>query len=134
MSKNKRLIAIMMGLMFILGTIIPVYASELEEAQRKLQDINQKINAQQANINAARQKQRSVSQEIATLDQSIKYTEDRINALNKDISQLEKEIERTQGRKSAARKRNWTSRWRSSRKGWYMYTNRADRLLIWRFC
>ena len=96
MSKNKRLIAIMMGLMFILGTIIPVYASELEEAQRKLQDINQKINAQQANINAARQKQRSVSQEIATLDQSIKYTEDRINALNKDISQLEKEIERTQ--------------------------------------
>jgi len=96
MSKHKRFIAMFMGLMFIFGFIIPVYASELEEAKQKLQQLNQQINAQQSNINAARQKQSSVMNEISALDQSIKSVEDKINALNKDISQLEKEIERTQ--------------------------------------
>ncbi|HCF49753.1 MAG TPA: peptidase M23 [Syntrophomonas sp.] len=96
MSAHKRSIAIMMGLVFIFSCILPVYADEIDEAREKLQQINQQIDAQQANVNAARSKQRSVVSQISALDQDIKSIEEKIKSLNDDIQQLEKEISQTQ--------------------------------------
>lgn len=96
MSTRKRVIALIMGFIFVFSCILPVYADEIEEARQKLQELNQQIDAQEANVNVARQKQRSIVNQISTLDQSIKTVEDRIDALDNDITQLEKEISKTE--------------------------------------
>ncbi len=96
MSVRKRTIAIMLGLILAFSCILPVYGDEVDDARQKLQELNQQIQAQEANVNVARQKQRSIVNEISSLDQSIQSVEDRIAQLNKDITNLEKEISKTQ--------------------------------------
>lgn len=96
MSAHKRIIALIIGLVLVFSCILPVYADEVEEARQKLQELNQQIDAQEANVNAVRQKQRSIVNQISTLDQSIKTVEDRISDLDSDIAHLEKEISNTQ--------------------------------------
>lgn len=95
MSCRKRSLAMFMALIFILSFILPVYADEIDEARQRLQDLNQQINAQQANVDGVKQRQRSIMSQIQSLDQSIKSVEQNINALNTDIGQLEKAIAKT---------------------------------------
>lgn len=96
MSLRKRTIAVTMGLIFVFSCIFPVYADEIDNARQRLQELNQEIEAQEANVNSVRQKQRSIVGDISALDKNIKTIEDRIEQLDRDISQLEKEISQTQ--------------------------------------
>lgn len=96
MSGPKRSLATFLALIFILSFILPAYADELDEARQRLQDLNQQIDARQANMEGVKQQQRSIMTEIQSLDQNIKTVEQKINSLNTDIAQLEKAIAKTE--------------------------------------
>lgn len=95
----KKLSALFIVIVFLIGIILPVYADELEEQQRKLQDVSRQINQQQKKINQVKNEENTILGQLQRLEQSISEAESEIEALaaridflQESISQNEKEI------------------------------------------
>ena len=103
MNKHNKLLAILVVVIFILGAILPVYADELEDHQRQLQEVDRSITQTQSKIDKVKKQERSIMGEIQTLEKSIvanemqlESTVDRIAYLEENIIKLEEEIEDAQ--------------------------------------
>ena len=57
-------VAVCLSLLLLITVIFPVYADNIQEQQRKLQDINQQIDRQRSSVNQARQKEKTVVGQI----------------------------------------------------------------------
>ena len=96
-------VAVCLSLLLLITVIFPVYADNIQEQQRKLQDINQQIDRQRSSVNQARQKEKTVVGQISGLDKDInkteseiKYIDDRITYLEQNIDEIEEEIKATE--------------------------------------
>lgn len=96
MGKLRRLLSIIMTVVFLTGVILPVYADELDEYNQKLQDVSRQLTQQKSNVEQARKKEQSVLGQITQLEQGIKSTEDKINSISDKIAALEKTIAETE--------------------------------------
>lgn len=96
MSKVKRLLSVLLTVVFLTGVILPVYADEIDEARQKLQDVSRQLTEQQNNAEKARQQEKSVLGELNQLEQGIKNTENTIDDLNDKIAALEETIAATE--------------------------------------
>ncbi len=92
-------VAVCLSLLFLITVIFPVYADNIQEQQRKLQDVNQQIDRQRSSVNQARQKEKTVVGQISSLDKDInktegeiKYIDDRITYLEHNIDEIQEEI------------------------------------------
>jgi murein DD-endopeptidase MepM/ murein hydrolase activator NlpD len=96
MKTAKRLTALMFTLVFMITAILPVYADNIEETQRKLQDVSRQIEAQQSNITQAKQQENSITGQLEILEKSMADKEQEIKALATRISRLEDDIAKTE--------------------------------------
>lgn len=96
MDIRNRNIAVFMTLCFFLIGILPVYADELSQKQRELQELNRQQSVQQSQLNSARSKERSLIGDIQTLEQNIFKTEGEIKALESKVEFLEDSIKKIQ--------------------------------------
>jgi murein DD-endopeptidase MepM/ murein hydrolase activator NlpD len=102
-NKHSKLLALLVVLIFIMGAILPVYADELEEHQRQLQEVGKDISQTRSKIDRVKKQERSIMGEILTLEKSIvanemqlESTVDRIAYLEENITKLEEDIEDAQ--------------------------------------
>jgi len=106
MKKKERALALIISIMFLVGVILPVYGTELDDKQRLLQDVNQQINQQRNKVTNAKKKEKTIMNQIQSIDRNI-YSTDReirkindqvtylntnINVTERDIDELEKEL------------------------------------------
>ena len=92
-------VAVCLSLLLLITVIFPVYADNIQEQQRKLQDVNRQIDQQRSSVNQARQKEKTVVGQISSLDKDInktegeiKYIDDRITYLEHNIDEIQEEI------------------------------------------
>ena len=92
-------VAVCLSLLLLITVIFPVYADNIQEQQRKLQDVNQQIDRQRSSVNQARQKEKTVVGQISSLDKDInkteseiKYIDDRMTYLEHNIDEIQEEI------------------------------------------
>ncbi|HHV16796.1 MAG TPA: peptidoglycan DD-metalloendopeptidase family protein [Gelria sp.] len=99
MERVRRLrsgLAVFLSLVLLIGVIFPVYADNVQEQQRKLQDVNRQIDQQRSNVNQAKKKEKTVIGQISGLDQDINKTEAEIKQIDERIAFLEKSIAKTE--------------------------------------
>lgn len=99
MRRLKSGLAVCLSLVLLIGVIFPVYADNIQEQQRKLQDVNRQLDQQRSSVNQARQKEKNVMGQISSLDKDINKTEaeiksidDRVAYLKQNIKKVEEEI------------------------------------------
>ncbi|MEN6348513.1 MAG: peptidase M23, partial [Syntrophomonas sp.] len=79
MKKVKRIFSVVLSLVLLIGVIFPAWADQLDDQQKKLNDVSRQINQQKSNINQAKKKEKTIMGQIQSLEQNIDKTE-------KDIS------------------------------------------------
>lgn len=80
---------------FLLASILPVYADELDDAQGQLQDVGQKINAQQSKLSSVKKQEKSIMGQLQVIEKNIIQKENEIKTLKDKIEYLETEIDAT---------------------------------------
>ncbi len=96
MRRLRSGLAVFLSLVLLIGVIFPVYADNVQEQQRKLQDVNRQIDQQRSNVNQAKKKEKTVIGQISGLDQDINKTEAEIKQIDERIAFLEKSIAKTE--------------------------------------
>lgn len=89
---SKRLISITITLAFFITCILPVYANDLEEHQRQLQDVSRQINKNQELLQQKKKEERSVIGQIEAIERNIANTEKELNSLAERIAILKDSI------------------------------------------
>ncbi len=97
MRRLKSGLAVCLSLVLLIGVIFPVYADNIQEQQRKLQDVNRQIDQQRSSVNQARQKEKTVMGQISSLDKDINKTQSEIKYIDDRIAYLKKNIEKVEG-------------------------------------
>ncbi len=96
MKVGRRLAALMVTLIFVITSIMPVYADEIERAQQKLQDVSRQIETQQNNLSQTKQQEKSIMEQLQDLEQAMVIKEQQIKTLATEIESLEGDISRTE--------------------------------------
>ena len=96
MSKATKTLAWFLTLFLGLALIFPVSAGELEDQQKKLQDVDQQINRQKSNLDQAKKKEKTIMGQLQNIEQNIIRTESEIKTLGERISFLEDNIAKTE--------------------------------------
>jgi len=94
-KKDKRGLALLLSVVLIIGVILPVYGTELEDKQRLLQDVNQQINQQQNKVNDAKKKEKSILGQIQNIDRNIYSTDKEIRQIDERVTYLDSNIDVT---------------------------------------
>jgi len=98
MFKHK-LLAGFISLVMLVAMILPVYADEISDAQKALQEINQQKKQQQDNLNKASRAEttimgqvQSIEKDVTKTQNEIYYLTDQVRYLQNTIAATEKEI------------------------------------------
>jgi len=105
---KRRLLSGLMALMLTAVMIMPVYADQLSDQQKILDELNQKMNQQQNNWNNASRAEKSImgqvqdiekdvnqtQQDISTLEGKVSYLQSSIGILEKQIKTQQKDLEK----------------------------------------
>ncbi|MBO8159018.1 M23 family metallopeptidase [Thermosyntropha sp.] len=101
--KGNKVLALLIAFSLLFSCIIPVYADQLEEKRRELNEVSRQINNQKKLLQEKRQEANSVlgqikalESNIITAENQINNLEDRINILEEEIAAKEKEIAKTE--------------------------------------
>lgn len=96
MKINKRVLALFITIVFLMGAIWPVYGTQLEEKKQQLQDVNRQITKQRTKVNNAKIKEKSILGQIWSIEKNINQTENDIRKINEEVAYLDKSITATQ--------------------------------------
>lgn len=96
MRRLKSGLAVCLSMVLLIGVIFPVYADNIQEQQRKLQDVNRQLDQQRSSVNQVRQKEKSVMGQISDLDKDINKTEAEIKSIDDRIAFLKQNIEKVE--------------------------------------
>lgn len=94
MKKGHKLTAFTISLCFLITCLLPVYANEIEEHQRQLQDVSRQINQNQQIVNQKKQEEKSIMGQINVIEQNIANAENEINSLAERVAILKESIAR----------------------------------------
>ncbi|MGE5391356.1 MAG: murein hydrolase activator EnvC family protein [Deltaproteobacteria bacterium] len=95
MKKDKHGIALILAIVFMVGIILPVYGTELDDKQRQLQDVNQQINQQRNKVSNAKKKENNIMGQIQKIDRNIYSTDKEIRQINDRVAYLDTNIDVT---------------------------------------
>lgn len=96
MHKATKKLALFLAIVLSWALIFPVFAGEIEDQQKKLQDVGQQINRQKNNIDQAKKKEKTIMGQLQDIEQSIIRTENEIKSLGERIAFLEGDIAKTE--------------------------------------
>jgi len=105
---KRKLLSGLMALMLTAVMIMPVYADQISDQQKILDELNQKMNQQQNNWNNASRAEKSImgqvqdiekdvnqtQQDISTLEGKVSYLQSSIGILEKQIKSQQKDLEK----------------------------------------
>ncbi|NPV29143.1 MAG: peptidoglycan DD-metalloendopeptidase family protein [Firmicutes bacterium] len=89
----KILVSLLLGAALALGSLLPGWASELEDRKRELNEVNRMIEVRKQQIQENKRRQRNVLEELDRLDRDIDRVEQELQALNGQIAALERAID-----------------------------------------
>lgn len=92
MKKLKKWLSLAVLSTFFLVSILPVYADEIDDARNQLQDVGQKINAQQSKLNSAQKQEKTIMGQIQSIEKNIIQKENEIKTLEDKIEYLQTNI------------------------------------------
>ncbi len=92
MSRLKKWLSLAVLSTFFLGSILPVYADEIEDARNQLQDVGQKINTQQGKLNSAKKQEKTIMGQLQSIEKNIIKKENEIKTLEGKIEYLQTNI------------------------------------------
>ncbi|CQB51991.1 Duplicated hybrid motif [Syntrophomonas zehnderi OL-4] len=92
MRVRQRGIAVFVVMALFMGFIMPVYADEISDRQRQLQEITRQKNEQNKMLNNAKQKEKSIVGQVLNLEKDMKSTEDQIQSLSEKMEFLKTSI------------------------------------------
>lgn len=95
MKRDKHGLALILTLILLMGIILPVHGTDLDDKQRLLQDVNQQIDQQRNKVTNAKKKERSLMGQIQNIDRSIYSTDKEIRKINERVSYLDTNIDVT---------------------------------------
>ncbi|MGE5418000.1 MAG: murein hydrolase activator EnvC family protein [Acidobacteriota bacterium] len=91
----KRCIAVLLAAIFLTLNIMPAGASELDDKQKQLRAIEQKIAAQRALISRTKKQEKGVLKELHRLENEVNKTQKEIKTLTNKENQVQNHIELT---------------------------------------
>jgi len=92
MKRLKKWLSLAVLSTFFLVSILPVYADEIDDARNQLQDVGQKINAQQSKLNSAKKQENTIMGQIQSIEKNIIQKENEIKTLEDKIEYLQTNI------------------------------------------
>jgi len=92
MKRLKKWLSLAVLSTFFLVSILPVYADEIDDARNQLQDVGQKINAQQSKLNSAQKQEKTIMGQIQSIEKNIIQKENEIKTLEDKIEYLQTNI------------------------------------------
>lgn len=93
---SKKIVSLTLVISFLIMCILPVYADELEEHQRQLQDVSRQINQNEKIVQEKKQQEKTIMGQINSIEKNISNTENKITSLAENIAMLEEYINRTE--------------------------------------
>ena len=88
----KRFVSAVLVLSFVVFSVAPVLADELEEKQQQLDGVQKQVEVQQRNAAQARSKERSVSDQLRVIQQELDAAQREFDAVNDQLNQTEQQI------------------------------------------
>ena len=90
MKIHNKSLALLMAVIFMLGAILPVYADELEDHQRQLQEVGKDISQTRSKIDSVKKQERSIMGEIQRLEKNIVANERQLESTVDRIAYLKR--------------------------------------------
>jgi len=94
MNKVKRYLAVMISILLVLAVVAPVLASQVEEQQRKLNDIHQRMQEQRNRANQAQNQVNSVSDQLRGIQTDLDAAQGDYDTIQAKRADLEQEIDK----------------------------------------
>lgn len=92
MKNNRRLLAILVAVVFLTGIIMPVYADEITEKQQQLQDISRQINEKNNKVDGLKKQETSIVGQVTSLEKDMNKTQQEIASLSTQVEFLQSNI------------------------------------------
>ncbi|HNX29401.1 MAG TPA: peptidoglycan DD-metalloendopeptidase family protein [Syntrophomonadaceae bacterium] len=92
MSRIKKWLSLIILSAFFLGSILPVYADEIDDARSQLQEVGQQINNQQGKLNSVKKQEKTIMGQLQTIEKNIITRENEIKTLEGKIEYLHTNI------------------------------------------
>ncbi len=92
MKKPFRQIALLLLSVFLLGIIMPVYADEITDRKKQLENINNQINQQQNALNQVKKKEKTIMGQVQGIQKEALQTEKEIDVLAGQITSMQNNI------------------------------------------
>jgi murein DD-endopeptidase MepM/ murein hydrolase activator NlpD len=93
---KQKVQAALMTLIMIMVMIMPVYADEISDQQKIIDDLNQKINEQQNNLNSASKTEKSIMGQVQSIEKNVSKTQGELTSLANQIRSLQNNIAATE--------------------------------------
>jgi len=91
-KSGKKIVIIVTVVFLIITGILPVYADQLDDQQRRLEELNMQINQKKQDLNEVKKQENSVMDQINKIGRDITNIEMEIDSLKDNIDELEKEL------------------------------------------
>jgi len=93
---RSKWVSILLAMLLLIVMIMPVYADELSDQQDILDEINQKLDQQQNNLNQATRTEKSIMGQVRGIEGQVNQTEAELDSLEARIGYLQNSIKTTQ--------------------------------------
>ncbi len=102
MKQKSKIIFIVLLLLFT--TILPVWADEITDQQKLLDEINQQMNQEQSNLDNATKTEKTVMEQVHSIEKAVKSTQNDIRTLADKVKFLQNSIAVTEKQVSLQQK------------------------------
>ncbi|MDD4803475.1 MAG: peptidase M23, partial [Syntrophomonas sp.] len=89
---KRKILAGFISLVMMVTMILPVFADEISDQQKLLQEINQQMNQQQKNLNNAAKAEKSIMGQVQSIEKDVGKTQKEIRSLDDQVKYLQKSI------------------------------------------
>lgn len=92
MRSNHRIAATFVALCFMLTMIIPVYADEISDKQRQLEEVSRQIEAQNQKLTTVKKKENSILGQVQNLEKDMQKTQSDLEYLSGRVDYLQSSL------------------------------------------
>src|SRR5665647_1873546 len=85
-----------MALLFFMTIIMPVYADEITDKQKKLEEVSRQINAQNQKLSTVKKKEKTIMGQVQSLEKNMQKTQTEIKTLSDRVDSLQSNLGVTQ--------------------------------------
>jgi murein DD-endopeptidase MepM/ murein hydrolase activator NlpD len=93
---KQKMLAGLMTLVMLVAVILPVYADEISDQKKLLEEINQQMNQQQNNLNNVSRAEKTIMGQVQTIEKDVTKTQSEIRSLADQVLYLQNNITATE--------------------------------------